>query len=97
MMGSTSLLPRAAAATTSARNDAGPADRHRRLLEEQGRQRAAALNCYLEPQLDQDKTPIAVYGSPGLVKVLDEGALAYRGGITVGDLLYSRAATSSRR
>jgi hypothetical protein len=31
------------------------------------------------------------------VKVLDQGALAYRGGITVGDLLYSRKATSSRR
>jgi hypothetical protein len=33
------------------------------------------LNCYLEPQRDQDKTPIAVYGTPGLTKVLDEGAL----------------------
>ncbi len=46
------------------------------------------LNCYLEPQYDQDKTKMAVFGSPGLTKVLDEGALPYRGGVTVGDLLY---------
>lgn len=46
------------------------------------------LNCYLEPQFDQDKTALAAFGSPGLTKVLDEGSLIYRGGITVGDLLY---------
>lgn len=46
------------------------------------------LNCYLEPQRDQDKTPIAVYGTAGLTKVMDEGALPFRGGITVGDLFY---------
>lgn len=46
------------------------------------------LNCYLEPQRDQDKTPIAVYGTAGLTKVMDEGALPFRGGIPVGDLLY---------
>jgi hypothetical protein len=46
------------------------------------------LNCYLEPQVDQDKSPIVVYGTPGLVKVLDQGALVYRGGVTIGDLLY---------
>jgi hypothetical protein len=46
------------------------------------------LNCYLEPQPDQDKSPIVVYGTPGLVKVLDQGALVYRGGVTGGDLLY---------
>lgn len=46
------------------------------------------LNAYLEPQYDQDKSRIAVYGTPGAVKVLDQGALVYRGGITVGDLLY---------
>lgn len=46
------------------------------------------LNCYLEPQYDQDKSQIAVYGSPGTVKVFDQGALVYRGGVTVGDLLY---------
>lgn len=47
------------------------------------------INCYLEPQRDQDKTPVAVYGTPGLTKVLDEGVLPYRGGVTVGDLLYT--------
>jgi hypothetical protein len=46
------------------------------------------LNCYLEPQRDQDKTPVAVYGTAGLTKVMDEGALPFRGGITVGDTLY---------
>jgi hypothetical protein len=46
------------------------------------------INAYLEPQRDQDKTALAVYGTPGLTKVLDEGAFVYRGGITVGDLLY---------
>lgn len=46
------------------------------------------LNCYLEPQYDQDKTTLAVYGTWGQTKVLDQGALMYRGGITVGDLLY---------
>lgn len=46
------------------------------------------INCYLEPQRDQDKTALAVYGTPGLTKVLDQGALVYRGGVTVGDLLY---------
>lgn len=47
------------------------------------------INCYLEPQLDQDKSAIVVYGTPGLVKVMDEGALPYRGGVTVGDVLYT--------
>lgn len=46
------------------------------------------INAYLEPQRDQDKAAVAVYGTPGLTKVLDEGALPYRSGITVGDLLY---------
>lgn len=46
------------------------------------------LNCYLEPQYDRDKSALVAYGSPGLVKVLDEGAMPYRGGVTVGDLLY---------
>lgn len=46
------------------------------------------LNVYLEPQRDQDKAPVVVYGTPGLTKVMDEGALPYRGGITVGDLVY---------
>lgn len=46
------------------------------------------VNCYLEPQHDQDKTHLAVYGTPGLVQVLDSGALVIRGGITEGDLLY---------
>lgn len=46
------------------------------------------LNCYLEPQRDQDKTPLAVYGTPGLAKVLDEGALPYRGGVLIADTLY---------
>jgi hypothetical protein len=46
------------------------------------------LNVYLEPQRDQDKTPIAVYGTPGLTKVMDEGALPFRGGVAVGDTLY---------
>jgi hypothetical protein len=46
------------------------------------------LNVYLEPQRDQDKTPVAVYGTPGLTKVMDEGALPFRGGVTVGDTLY---------
>jgi len=46
------------------------------------------LNCYFEPQRDVDKTAIAVYGTPGLTKVLDEGAIPYRGGVTIGDTLY---------
>lgn len=46
------------------------------------------LNVYLEPQRDQDKTPIAVYGTAGTTKVMDEGALPYRGAVTVGDLAY---------
>jgi hypothetical protein len=46
------------------------------------------VNCYLEPQKDHDKTSLAVYGTPGLTKVLDEGALVYRGGITLGTSLY---------
>lgn len=46
------------------------------------------LNAYLEPQPDQDKTALAVYGTPGLVQVFDAGALVFRGGVTEGDLHY---------
>lgn len=46
------------------------------------------LNCYLEPQYDQDKTALAVFGTWGQTKVLDQGALIYRGGVTVGDMLF---------
>lgn len=46
------------------------------------------INAYLEPQLDQDKTAIAVYGTAGLVQVFDAGALPFRGGITDGELHY---------
>jgi hypothetical protein len=46
------------------------------------------LNCYLEPQYDGDKSQLAVFGTPGLVKVLDQGAQVFRGGATEGELLY---------
>ena len=46
------------------------------------------LNAYLEPQYDQDKSAIAVFGTPGLTQVLDQGALVFRGGITEGELHY---------
>jgi hypothetical protein len=43
---------------------------------------------YLEPQPDADKTRIALYGSPGTVLALSNGALPFRGGLTEGSLLY---------
>src|SRR5438105_4556675 len=46
------------------------------------------LNCYIEPQYDADKNAIAVFGTPGLTKSLDQGAIPFRGGRTVGALLY---------
>jgi len=46
------------------------------------------LNCYLEPQRDQDKSSIVVYGRQGLISKLDLGAQRFRGGISLGNLLY---------
>lgn len=46
------------------------------------------INCYIEPERDQDKTALAVFGTPGLTNVLDRGATLFRGGVTEGDLRY---------
>jgi hypothetical protein len=46
------------------------------------------LNCYYDPQPDEDKTRLALYGTPGLVQTLDSGAAPFRGGVTEGELLY---------
>lgn len=46
------------------------------------------LNCYLEPQYDQDKSRVAVFGTPGTVQVLSNGATPFRGGLAEGELLY---------
>jgi hypothetical protein len=46
------------------------------------------LNCYLEPQMDVDKTPVAVFGTPGLTNVADRGASLFRGGVTEGVVRY---------
>lgn len=46
------------------------------------------LNCYLEPQYDQDKSALVAYGTPGLVQVLANGALPWRGRQVVGDVAY---------
>ncbi len=46
------------------------------------------LNCFLEPQPDEDKTAVAVYGTPGMVQVYDGGALVHRGCLTEGDVAY---------
>lgn len=46
------------------------------------------LNCFIEPQLEQDKSALVVFGTPGLTQVLDRGAPIFRGGITEGNLHY---------
>lgn len=46
------------------------------------------VNVYLEPQPENDKTALAVYGVPGLTNVLDRGAITYRGAIVDGELAY---------
>lgn len=46
------------------------------------------INCYLEPEYDEDKTRLAVFGTPGLVQVADYGSNIIRGGLTEGELLY---------
>jgi hypothetical protein len=50
--------------------------------------RSGGSIAYLEPQYDQDKTPARRVRHAGLVSRCSTRARWYRGGITVGDLLY---------
>jgi hypothetical protein len=47
------------------------------------------LNCYYDPQPDEDKTRFAIYGTPGLSLILNLGVQKIRGWIVEGLLLYA--------
>lgn len=46
------------------------------------------INCYYDPQPDEDRTRFAVRGTPGLVSALDLGGAPIKGVIADGALLY---------
>lgn len=46
------------------------------------------LNCFLEFSKEPDKTPVTVYGTPGLSLFVDFGDEPVRGMLSVGNLLY---------
>lgn len=46
------------------------------------------LNCYIEPQVGDDRAKVAIYGTPGLVLFTSFGETPIRGLYTKGDFLY---------
>lgn len=46
------------------------------------------INCYVEIQKEEDKTRLAIYGTPGLSLFSDTGSYPWRGAREEGDLVY---------